>query len=169
MLKRSPQHGYELKSHIEQEMGDWTSIAFGSIYFALKKLTEEGFIRQIGQEQHGNRPSRIIYEITPPGEKEFQRLLKKTWTDQNRQYFPFDIGLFFLKDLNEDTRLQLIQNKINEAETSIKYLKSHEKTEMASPHMPAEASAIFSHSLYHLKAELAWLREIEQKMKEGKY
>ena len=34
-------------------MGDWTSIAFGSIYFALRKLAEEGFIRDPSLPQSG--------------------------------------------------------------------------------------------------------------------
>jgi DNA-binding PadR family transcriptional regulator len=35
---------YEIKHIIEEHTGDWTSIAFGSIHFALRKLAEEGFI-----------------------------------------------------------------------------------------------------------------------------
>ena len=45
-------------------MGDWTNIAFGSIYFALGKLSEEGFIEKVATEQQGGRPSREVYQIT---------------------------------------------------------------------------------------------------------
>ncbi len=40
-LRERSLHGYEIKQLIEDRMGDWTSIAFGSIYFALSKLAEE--------------------------------------------------------------------------------------------------------------------------------
>jgi len=42
LLRERPLYGYEIKHVIEDHMGDWTSIAFGSIYFALGKLTEIG-------------------------------------------------------------------------------------------------------------------------------
>ena len=169
MLKRGPQHGYELKAHIEQEMGDWTSIAFGSIYFALKKLTKEGCVRQSGQEQQGNRPSRIIYEITPEGEKEFHSLLLKTWSVNDRQYFPLDIGLYFMNELPAGKLMELLRDKITDAEYSLKYLKQHRDASLADPYIPAHADAIFSHSLHHLEAELAWLKEVEQKINSGEY
>ena len=58
MLQWGEMHGYELKQHIERKMGDWTSIAFGSIYFALRKLSDEGLVERTEEERHGNRPSR---------------------------------------------------------------------------------------------------------------
>ena len=169
MLKRGPQHGYELKSHIEQEMGDWTSIAFGSIYFALKKLTEDGFVEQTGHEQHGNRPSRIIYDITHEGEKEFKRLLMAIWTADDRHYFPLDIGMYFLHELDDGKRIELIHRRITETEDALKYLTAHKESAMSNKHVPPVAGAIFSHSTHHLEAELAWLREVEQKMLSGEY
>ena len=169
MLKTGPQYGYELKSRIEQEMGDWTSIAFGSIYFALKKLTGERFIEQTGTEQQGSRPSRIIYRITAEGEAEFHRLLEKAWNDDNRVYFPFDIGLYFMREMEKEKRIKIIDDKIQRAEKSISYLKAHRDTSMQNPHIPAEATAIFSHSFYHLEAELAWLREVKTEMQSGEY
>ena len=167
MLKRGPLHGYELKNRIEQQMGDWTAIAFGSIYFALKKLTEEGFVIQSGTEQQGNRPSRIVYEITDEGREEFQRLLVKTWKDDPRVFFSFDIGLYFLRELEPGQGMRLLQERIGETEKRLSYLRRHRDEEMSNPHIPPEARLIFSHSLHHLEAELAWLREAEELI--GKY
>ena len=77
LLRDQPMHGYEIKQTIEDRMGDWTSIAFGSIYHALAKLTDEGMIEKAGVEQEGNRPSRTIYQITESGQAEFTRLLRE--------------------------------------------------------------------------------------------
>jgi DNA-binding PadR family transcriptional regulator len=68
-LKRKALYGYEIKQMVEREMGDWTNIAFGSIYFALSKLTKEGFITQKETQKRDYRPSRIIYQITEKGEE----------------------------------------------------------------------------------------------------
>ena len=42
LLRQKPLYGYELKQIIEEYMGDWTDIKFGSIYFALSRLNDEG-------------------------------------------------------------------------------------------------------------------------------
>ena len=76
LLRERPLHGYEIKQIIEEHMGDWTSVAFGSIYFALDKLAEERFVEKIAVEQKGNRPSRSVYQMTAAGRDEFLRLLR---------------------------------------------------------------------------------------------
>jgi len=99
LLKDQSLHGYEIKQIIEEHMGDWTSIAFGSIYFALGKMSEEGLIKKVATEKEGNRPSRSIYQITATGRKEFLRLLREVWSEFERQYFGIDIGLAFMSAL----------------------------------------------------------------------
>ena len=95
LLHERPLYGYEIKQIIEEHMGDWTSIAFGSIYFALDKLSEEKLVEKVSVEQSGNRPSRIIYQITPTGEEEFLQLLRESWQNIEREYYEVDICLFF--------------------------------------------------------------------------
>lgn len=68
ILRERPLHGYEIKRTIEERMGDWTDIKFGSIYFALGTLERDGAIRRLGTEREGKRPSREIYEITAEGQ-----------------------------------------------------------------------------------------------------
>ena len=80
-------------------MADWTSVAFGSIYFAIGTMWHEGLIEKVSVEQQGNRPSRSVYRITEKGRKEFMHLLKDTWSNVERTYFSLDIGLFFLSAL----------------------------------------------------------------------
>ena len=81
LLRERPLYGYEIKHIIEDHMGDWTSIAFGSIYFALDKLAKERLVEKVSVEQDGKRPSRSVYEITDAGRKEFMHLLRESWQD----------------------------------------------------------------------------------------
>ena len=169
LLKDKPLYGYELKHIIEEHMGDWTNIAFGSIYFALKKLTDEGLVAQIGEEREGNRPSRRIYEITESGRGEFRRLLEELWSSRGREYYALDIGLFFLSELQEEKRLPVIRERIAAYEALVMHLNEHERELKANPHVPPEAEAIFSHSRHHILAELAWLKEVEEAVSMGRY
>jgi DNA-binding PadR family transcriptional regulator len=99
LLRVQPLHGYEIKHIIEEHMGDWISIAFGSIYFALGKLSEEGLIEMVATEKAGNRPSRSVYQITEAGRAEFLGILREVWREPERQYFSIDVGLVFMNAL----------------------------------------------------------------------
>jgi DNA-binding PadR family transcriptional regulator len=169
LLKERPLYGYELKGIIERYMGDWTSIAFGSIYFALNKLTKEGLVREIAVQKEGSRPSRRVYEVTEAGKDAFTRLLRDVWSKDERTFSSFDVGLFFLRELPKKERIAYLQNRIESARRSLTYLDGHETEMLAKPMVPPLASAIFSHSRYHAQAELSWLEELLREMQEGRY
>jgi len=169
LLRQRPLYGYEIKSIIEDHMADWTNIAFGSIYFALGKLSEEGFIEKIAIEQTGNRPSRSIYQLTKSGEKEFLRLLNQVWREFERQFFPFDIGLFFIHALKEDEIIGRLNDRISQLEIANQYLNDHQREQVEKEEVPTIARAIFDHSRVHMQAEIEWLRDLLGKVKSGIY
>ncbi len=160
LLREKPLHGYELKQIIEEHMGDWTSIAFGSIYFALGKLKEEGLVEIKIEERVGNRPSRSIYQITEKGRQEFISSLKECWQKIEREYYPLDVALAFPGELPDEEIIGYIQKRILILKESLKYLSAHKEQQLSLPGVPKTAQAIFSHTEYHLKAELEWLNSI---------
>lgn len=160
ILKRGPLHGYDLKRVIEQEMGDWTDIAFGSIYFALDGLAKDGFVTGETRESTERRPSRIVYTITESGRAEYLRLLRNIWQSDEREHSPLDIGIAFLRDLPNNEVRAYIAARVTGMEKALEYLSAHETETMAIPDVPAESRLIFSHARYRMEAELAWLREV---------
>lgn len=169
LLRDRPLYGYEIKSIIEDHMGDWTNIAFGSIYFALGKLSDEGFIEKIATEQSGSRPSRSIYQITKTGEDEFLRLLRQVWRELDRQIFPFDIGLFFMHALPRDEVLRYLRSRVTQLEAVNQHLDQHQAYQVAKEEVPLLANAIFEHSRLHLQAELEWMHDLLKKVESGFY
>jgi DNA-binding PadR family transcriptional regulator len=167
-LRGRPQYGYEIKQMIEHIMGDWTNIAFGSIYYALGKLTEEGFVEKVGTEQEGGRPSRTVYQITDSGREEFLRLLREVWSNLERQTYEFDIGLSFMSALPMDKVKGYLRERVAHLEGILQYLDAHQAEEMADEHVPNHlASAVFDHSRIHFRAELDWTRGLLQDVERG--
>jgi DNA-binding PadR family transcriptional regulator len=158
LLKKGPIHGYELKRIVEDEMGDWTHIAVGSIYFALEKLKEEGLIQEVETKQEGNRPSRTIYAITEPGRAEFMNLLRETWANVEHPFHAFDTGIAFMDDLPRDEVIEYLRARIGALEKISEGLAQHKDAELKRPDVPAIAHAIFEHSAAHYQAELAWTK-----------
>ena len=169
LLRERPLYGYELKHVIEDHMGDWTSIAFGSIYFALDKLSKEGFVEKVSVEQEGKRPSRSVYQITDTGRAEFMRLLREGWQDVERQYFELDICLFFMRYLPLDEAKDYLRRRQIILEHSLSEVQNHRDEQLAIPEVPALAGAIFDHTLVHTEAELRWVSDLLEKMESGEY
>ena len=169
LLRDQPLHGYEIKHIIEEQMGDWTSIAFGSIYFALGKLSEEGMIEMVATEKAGKRPSRSIYQITEAGRAEFLRLLREVWSEAERQYFGVDVALAFMNALPAQEIKGYLHQRVAQLEGALHYLDAHQQEQMGQPDIPDSAVAIFEHSRAHMAAELAWTKELVEKMDQGEF
>jgi transcriptional regulator len=67
-------HGYGLARRIEQTSGDLLQLNYGTLYPALLKLEQEGFIRSHWGVSDNNRKAKF-YELTQAGQ---QRVKKAT-------------------------------------------------------------------------------------------
>ena len=77
LLEQKPMHGYEIQQYVqEQQMEIWANILSGSIYFALNKMEEEGFLVTEAEERTGNR-LRKKYAITDEGRRTLLELLRE--------------------------------------------------------------------------------------------
>lgn len=169
LLRERALYGYELKQSIEEIMGDWTSIAFGSIYFALGKLVEEGYIEKVATEQVDKRPSRHVYQITPAGREEFLALLRTVWRDVERHYFTIDIGLFFMTALPQDEVEGYLRARVVHLEQALHYVTAHRAEELTDSETPRRTTAIFDHTLILLQAELVWSKDLLEQMERGEF
>ena len=160
LLHDRPLYGYEIKQIIEEHMGDWTSIAFGSIYFALDKLSGEKFVERVATEQDGNRPSRSIYQITASGEEEFLRLLRESWQNIEREYYEIDICLFFLHRLSNAEVKGFLRARLTRLERAVAQLQLHKAEQLNQVDIPVQARAIFSHAMVHIQSEFNWTKEL---------
>jgi DNA-binding PadR family transcriptional regulator len=169
LLRERPLYGYELKHIIEERMGDWTSIAFGSIYYALDRLAGDDLIEEVATEQEGGRPSRTIYRITEAGHEEFLRLLRDVWSEVQRHYHTFDIGLTFIRALPVEEVKDYLRHRVAQLEAILQHLDEHQREQMAHEEAPRVAAAVFDHSRAHFRAELDWTRDLLDKVKQGVY
>jgi DNA-binding PadR family transcriptional regulator len=169
LLRERPLYGYEIKQIIEEHMNDWTSIAFGSIYFALDRLADEKYVEKVEVEQKGKRPSRSVYQITESGREEFVRLLRESWQQVEQQYFSIDICLFFMQSLPINEIKKYLQIRQSSLQAAGEHIQAHRNQQMAIPEVPPFAAAIFDHALIHTQAELSWIMGLHKDLENGKY
>src|SRR5690348_15424573 len=95
-----PVHGYDVRRELlSWDVESWANIQAGSIYHALRKLSEEGLLEAVATEQVGARPARTTYRITPKGQAEFEELLRKYWWNVEPSIDPFQAAWCFLPSL----------------------------------------------------------------------
>jgi PadR family transcriptional regulator, regulatory protein PadR len=67
-----PLHGYGIARRIEQTSGDLLSVNYGTLYPALLKLEQEGYIASAWGLSDNNRRAKY-YRLTRAGRKQVQR------------------------------------------------------------------------------------------------
>jgi PadR family transcriptional regulator, regulatory protein PadR len=67
-----PQHGYGLARRIEQTSGDLLKLNYGTLYPALLKLEQEGYVRSEWGTSDNKRRAKF-YELTKAGQKQVRR------------------------------------------------------------------------------------------------
>ncbi len=67
-----PLHGYGIARRIEQTSGDLLSVNYGTIYPALLKLEQEGYIASEWGVSDNNRRAKY-YKLTRAGRKQLER------------------------------------------------------------------------------------------------
>lgn len=67
-----PLHGYGIARRIEQTSGNRLAVNYGTIYPALLKLDQEGYIASEWGQSDNNRRAKF-YKLTPAGHKQLRK------------------------------------------------------------------------------------------------
>jgi DNA-binding PadR family transcriptional regulator len=120
-----PVHGYDVRRELLSWSADkWANVQPGSIYHALRKLSEEGLLREVATEQVGARPARTSYEITEKGAVEFQSQLRQLWWNISSAPDPFMAAFAFLPALPRDEAAAALRNRAMQLEAGVKQLEA---------------------------------------------
>ena len=152
ILTRGNATGYEIRKTFEEGgLQHFVEASFGSIYPALGRLTEEGFV-SVREEPQEKRPDRKVYSITPEGRSVLLSTLMRPLAE-DRHRSPFMFAMLFA-DLLPDARVQsLIDGYIAQSEQRRVQLEQKACGEL----MPGERFAIgLGHTIY--TAVLEFLR-----------
>ena len=95
LLKENPKHGYEIKRKIKEILSLFAGVELKSVYYPLRVLEKKGLVAK-RVTKPGRRPERIVYALTPKGEKRFEELLSDSLLESKRPQFSLDLSLYFL-------------------------------------------------------------------------
>jgi DNA-binding PadR family transcriptional regulator len=76
LLVERPMHPYEMLQTLRERHEDVTlPVSIGSLYNAVSRLVEKGYVRPTKAEHVGNRPERTTYEILDRGRESMRSRL----------------------------------------------------------------------------------------------
>lgn len=163
-----PAHGYSIRRELESwRAQEWANIAYGSIYFALNKMAEEGLVRVSDTDQAGKRPARTTYVVTDQGEIEFQRLLREYWWEHKPLIDPFMVALAFMDQLPRDELIAAIRHHASLARLASERLLDTTQTAVEGDYKPRHVMELLRLAAARVEAEVCWADEAIAKIERG--
>ncbi|WP_406075740.1 PadR family transcriptional regulator [Micromonospora sp. NBC_01638] len=163
-----PVHGYDVRRELLSWNADkWANVQPGSIYHALRKLTEEGLLRAVATEQVGARPARTTYEVTPVGEDEFQTLLRSFWWGLSEPLDPFSAAFSFLPALPRSEAAAALRNRANLLRASIESMRASLESDWMRNTKPVHVGWMFELWSARAEAEMGWCEQIATRIDSG--
>ncbi|MFI5833791.1 PadR family transcriptional regulator [Micromonospora sp. NPDC051300] len=163
-----PVHGYDVRRELLSWSADkWANVQPGSIYHALRKLTDEGLLRTVSVEQVGARPARTTYEVTPKGEDEFETLLRGQWWQVHESPDPFAVAFSFLPALPRDEAAAALRNRANLLRAGVESMRASLDSDWVRTRKPVHVGWMFELWLARAEAETAWCERIAERIESG--
>ena len=163
-----PTHGYSLRRELESwRAGEWANIAYGSIYFALNKMAEEGLVAVSETDQVGKRPARTTYVITDEGEVEFQRLLREYWWEYKPITDPFMVAGSFMDQLPRDELIAALRHHASLARLAAEGLLNARNVVDENDYKPRHVEAVLRLAVARIQAEISWSEEMIAMVERG--
>ena len=155
LLAEQPHHGYDLDRVIEQRgYRQWTSLAFSSVYYLLKRLSERGLL----EPDEGSQGRRTVFRVTEAGRRELRQAAGE------RVLAPAPPSAGVLPALNAYSRLddpELVTLLVRRAEALLGRLD--ELRALRAQVDEEHALAIFDYEIPRQEADLAWTRSLLKK------
>lgn len=109
ILHEGPLHGYELRKRLNQVLGTFHAISYGSLYPALKALVLRTEITETGAGDDSRR-TKITYAVTAKGRERFETLMANAgpaaWEDDG-----FGVHFAFFGRADAEVRANILEGR----------------------------------------------------------
>lgn len=165
LLAEKGAHGYELESMVfDRGFRYWTDLRRSSIYGALKRLEADGLVRSHLVDGQGG-PMRRVFSMTPAGRKRLCADTLRHLTAPAHPRSELDLGIYALPFLSRQEALDGLRASREHLEQRAAFLS--ERLRWCKARRLGMVALGFERPLLALRAELRWLRKVEEAIREG--
>jgi DNA-binding PadR family transcriptional regulator len=163
-----PVHGYEVRRELlSWKVDEWANLQPGSIYHALKKMTEEGLLAEAEREQVGGRPARTPYRITAQGERYFQETLREHWWMYRSPQDPFIAALSYLPALSPKEAAAALRNRAQQLRVACDGMRAQLDGGFMGEGKPPHVLEIFRLWIARSAGEIEWCADLADRVERG--
>ena len=158
-LQDAPLHGYELRKRISTILGALRTLSYGSLYPALRYLTQRGLITADESESRAvaNPRGRIVYHLTSDGKDRLHELLAQagpsSWEDEG-----FGVRLAFFAQTEKAVRLRILEGRRSRMEERLEVLR--DTLARRRERLDAWTMELQRHGEESVEREVRWLSEL---------
>jgi DNA-binding PadR family transcriptional regulator len=160
-------HGYRVgRELMSWGVEEWANVKWGSLYHALRKLSEQGKLREFVAD--GENTGRTSYEMTEDGEAEFQRLLRKALSSTEDQVL-LCAGITFVIALPRAEAIELLRERLEGLEKEAAELRESMELSDSEWGKPPHVRELFRFWNYSLGSGAEWTRQLIASLEAGEY
>jgi DNA-binding PadR family transcriptional regulator len=163
-----PVHGYDVRRELlSWGAEEWANIAPGSIYHALRKMTEEGLLDEVATEQVGTRPARTTYRMTDKGDTVFNDLLRRYWWEHDQAVDPFQAAMSFLPAMPREEAVAAFRNRARMLRTAAEGMRSTLDHDWMRETKPPHVAWMLERVILLMEAEIPWCERMADRLQAG--
>jgi DNA-binding PadR family transcriptional regulator len=154
-------HGYRVGNDLLSWGADeWANVKWGSIYHALRALTQAGFLLD-----HNDVPGRTDYELTERGEAEFMRLLRDAVRRPQPRPDFLGAALAMLPSLPRAEAIRLLQERL----TTLEGTRDKARAQIDALVDPPHVQELFGLWEHNAVSSANWTRGLIERLDAGAY
>jgi len=163
LLSEGEQHGYGLNEAIEQRgFRNWTNIGFSSIYWILNRMEKAKFIAS-RKDPSKKGPERKLYRLTPKGQSALLDSIRSSISIPEHVRTRVDLGAAYVGLLPREEAIRCFETYRKTMQKRIDGIAAARK---AQEPLPFGAQIIFDHGAIKGKAELEWVDQVLDRLKQ---
>lgn len=163
LLMEGNMSGYDMKKTIDLSIGMFYKASFGSLYPALKRLTDKEWVSVA--EEEGSSKNKKIYSLLPEGRQQLLHWLGEPLTLNRNEFL---LKVFFYDYLDEGTRnlrLEEYRSKLNQEIgrlQAVEQIVAGELAEIPDPQKHFFRVSVLSYGKHFFKMEKEYVEQLIQ-------
>ena len=165
LLRERPMHGYEMfQTLVERHDDRIVKVRPGSLYHVVDRLADEKLIRRASRGRDGNRPERVIFEITDAGVDALTERLRELVASPVNEFPQFVVALARIHHLDPEAAVDAVDSRIAALQGSVAEMTALRDASVA----PAIQMVALDYVLTTTEAKVTWLQGFADNLRSGR-
>ncbi len=157
LLHEGPTHGYDLRRRLNEALGPFRALSYGTLYPALKSLLGRGLIAEAADPGRPGKRPRVVYELTAAGKEHFADLVARADSSAYEDD-GFDVRFAFFARTESEVRLRILEGRRTRLEDDLERVR--ERAARTRERLDSWSTALQQHGEEQTEREVRWLTEL---------